>query len=159
MTPSMKASMTDSEHSAISAPEARRANGAEIAAAPSPEVVPVARRRRFSSAEKQRILDAFDRCANSGEVGALLRREAIYSSMLSTWRNQRRKAEQEALKPQRRGPKPDLALAEKRREVAQQREIARLREELERAHTIIDVQKKLCTLLGLPTAQDSGEDT
>jgi len=88
MTPSMKASMTDSEHSAISASEARRANGAEIAAAPNPEVVPVARRRRFSGAEKQRIFDAFDRCANSGEVGALLRREAIYSSMLSTWRNQ-----------------------------------------------------------------------
>jgi transposase-like protein len=121
--------------------------------------VPVAKRRRFSGAEKQRILEAADRCADSGEVGALLRREAIYSSMLSTWRNQRRRAEQEALKPQRRGPKRDLALAEKRRDEAQQREIARLREELERAHIIIDVQKKLCTLLGLPTAQDSGEDT
>jgi transposase len=159
MTPPMKASMTDSVNSPLSASEARRANGAESAAPPNPEVVPVARRRRFSGAEKQRILEAADRCADSGEIGALLRREAIYSSQLSTWREQRRKAEREALTPQRRGPKPDLGLGEKRRDEAQTREIVRLRGELERARTIIDVQKKLCTLLGLPTAQENGEDT
>ena len=159
MTSPMKASMTDSVNSPLSAPEARRANGAESAAPPNPEVVPVARRRRFSGAEKQRILEAADRCTDSGEIGALLRREAIYSSQLSTWREQRRKVEREALTPQRRGPKPDLALAEKRRDEAQMREIVHLRGELERARTIIDVQKKLCTLLGLPTAQENGEDT
>ena len=73
----------------------------------------MARGRRFSGADKQRILETADRCVDSGEVGALLRHEAIYSSQLSTWREQRRKAQREALTPQRRGPKPDLALAGK----------------------------------------------
>jgi transposase-like protein len=122
-------------------------------------VVPVARRRRFSGAEKQRLLDAADRCKDSGERGALMRREGLYASLLFRWRKERHEIERAALAPQRRGPKPDVALAEKRRDETQQREIARLREELERAHTIIDVQKKLCTLLGLPTAQSNGKDT
>jgi len=159
MTTLMKTSMTERFDSALAAPEARRANGAASAAPPNPEVVAVAKRRRFSGAEKQRILEAADRCTGSGEIGALLRREAIYSSQLATWRGQRRKAERDALTPQRRGPKPDLALAKKRRDEALTRENLRLRGELERARIIIDVQKKLCTLLGLPTAQENGEDT
>ena len=159
MTPLMKTSMTESFDSASAVPRARRANGAAEAPPPNPEVVAVAKYRRFSGAEKQRILAAAERCIDPGEIGALLRRETIYSSQLATWRAQRRKAEREALRPQRRGPKPDAVLAEKRRGEAQRREIVRLRGELERAHTIIDVQKKLCTLLGLPTAQENGEDT
>ena len=159
MTPLMKTSMTESFDSASAVPRARRANGAAEAPPPNPEVVAVAKRRRFSGAEKQRILEAADRCTGSGEIGALLRREAIYSSQLATWRGQRRKAERDALTPQRRGPKPDLALAKKRRDEALTRENLRLRGELERARIIIDVQKKLCTLLGLPTAQENGEDT
>jgi transposase-like protein len=118
--------------------------------------VAVAKRRRFSAAEKQRILEQADRCTQHGELGALLRRERIYSSLLSTWRKQRREAQADALAPKRRGPKPDPALAEKGESEKQTREIERLRGELERAHLIIDVQKKLCTLLGLPTA-DSPE--
>jgi transposase len=137
----MKTPMTESFDSALAAPAARRANGAASAAPPNPEVVAVAKYRRFSGAQKQRILEAADRCTDPGEIGALLRREAIYSSQLSTWRGQRRKAEREALTPQRRGPKPDGVLAEKRHGEAQAREIVRLRSELERAHTIIDVQK------------------
>src|SRR5665213_3437819 len=74
--------------------------------------------------------------------------EPPLSSLLFRWRKQRREAEREALTPQRRGPKPDLALAQKRREAGQTREIVRLRAELARAHIVIDVQKKLCTLLG-----------
>jgi transposase-like protein len=121
-------------------------------------VVAGAKRRQFSSAEKQRILDAADRCTQPGEIGALLRREGIYSSLLATWRGQRRKAQRDALASQRRGPKPDEALAEKRHGEALARENLRLREELMRAHTIIEIQKKLCTLLGLPTPQASDEN-
>ena len=152
-------SMTEGFDSDSAVPGARRANGTAESTPPNPEVVAVAKYRRFSGAEKQRILEVADRCTDSGEIGALLRREAIYSSQLATWRAQRRKAERAALAPQRRGPKPDAVLAEKRRGEAQSREIIRLRGELERAHTLIDVQKKLCTLLGLPTARDNGEDT
>ena len=67
---------------------ARRATAEPSAGAPrpNPEVVPVGRRRRYTSAEKQRILREADRCTQPGEIGALLRREGIYASMLSSWR-------------------------------------------------------------------------
>lgn len=124
---------------------------------PDPEVAPTARRRRFSGAEKRRILAEADRCTKPGEIGALMRREGIYSSMLATWRRQRDQAHSEALAPQKRGPKPDAALAERQRADRLEHENARLREKLERAHVIIDVQKKLCTLLGLPAADGSDD--
>jgi len=88
----------------------------------------------------------------------LLRRERIFSSMLASWRKQREAAEQAALAPQKRGRKPDAAVAERRRVAPVNREVVRLRAELARAHAIIEVQKKLCTLLGLPTADDSDLD-
>src|SRR3984893_16163664 len=109
---------------------------------PDPEVAPIARRRRFPGAEKRRILGEADRCTKPGQLGALLRREGIYSSMLANWRKQRDQADQAALAPRKRGPKP----AANREEVRQMRRLtqenARLQRELERARTIIDVQKK-----------------
>jgi transposase len=120
--------------------------------APDPEVAATAKRRQFSSHEKRRILAAADRCTQVGEIGALLRREGIYSSQLATWRKQRA-----GLEPQKRGRKADPALAEARRVAALTKENERLRRKLATAQTIIDVQKKLCTLLGLPTAEDPEE--
>ena len=96
---------------------ARRATGDASFSAPIPDsqVAPIARRRRFSSAEKCRILELAERCTKSGEIGALMRREGIYSSLLANWRKQHDHAEQVALAPKVRGPKPDLALSERRR--------------------------------------------
>ncbi len=128
-----------------------------IIPAPDPEVAATARRRQFSSSEKHRILEASDRCTKVGEIGALLRREGIYSSYLTTWRKQREATERTALEPQKRGRKADPAIAEARRVAELTKEVERLRRQLVAAHTIIDVQKKLCTLLGLPTAE-SPED-
>lgn len=125
---------------------------------PDPEVAATAKRRRFSGAEKHRILFEADGCTKPGELGALLRREGIYASMLATWRKQRTQAEQAALAPRKRGPKPDVALAEARQLKKLQDENARLRGQLERAHLIIDVQKKLSTMLGLPTAPEADEE-
>lgn len=119
---------------------------------PDPEVAATAKRRQFSGSERRRILAAADRCTAPGEIGALLRREAIYSSLLASWRKQRAATGHSGSDPQKRGPKTNLALAEARREEALLREIKGLRHQLAQAHTIIDVQKKLCTLLGLPTA-------
>jgi transposase-like protein len=118
---------------------------------PDPEVAATARRRQFSSSEKRRILAAADACKETGEIGALLRREGIYSSHLATWRKQRAAAEQAALAPQKRGRKADPVLAEARRLDQLTRENERLRRQLAQAHTIIDVQKKVSTLLGLLT--------
>jgi len=138
---------------------ARRATGdAACTAAPDPEVAATAKRRQFSGAEKRRILNAADRCIRPGELGALLRKEGIYSSMLATWRKQRTQAEDTALAAQPRGRKPDPVLAETRAVEQLQRDNDRLRRRLAQAHTVIEVQKKLCTLLGLPAA-DAPDET
>jgi len=138
---------------------ARRATeeAASIAPPPNPEVAATAKRRQFSPSQRRRILAAADRCSKNGEVGALLRREGIYSSHLTTWRKQREATERAGLEPKKRGRKADPAIAEARRVAELTRDNARLRHKLEQAHTIIDVQKKLCTLLGLPTAEGSEE--
>ena len=126
---------------------------------PDPEVAATAKRRQFSSSERRRILAAADRCSKTGEIGALLRREGIYSSQLTGWRKRREATELAALAPQKRGRKADPAIAEARRVAELTRENERLRRKLAQAHTIIDVQKKLCTLLGLPTAEDPQEQS
>jgi len=140
---------------------ARRATeeAASIAPPPNPEVAATAKRRQFSPSERRRILAAADRCSKNGEVGALLRREGIYSSHLSTWRKQREATERAGLEPKKCGRKADPAIAEARRVAELTRENERLRHKLAQAHTIIDVQKKLCTLLGLPTAGDPEEES
>ena len=109
------------------------------------EVVAKARRKRFTAAEKLRILREVEACQGSGEIGALLRREGIYSSYLRTWRRQRERGELNGLAPQKRGPKPDpqaIELAKLRRENA------RLQKRLEQAEFIIDFQKKVAQMFG-----------
>ncbi len=133
---------------------ARRATGdaAESAMPAKPidmEVVPRARRRHFSNADKRRILQAADRCTESGEIGALMRREGVYSSSLSTWRRQREAADLAALAPQRRGPKADPNRAEALHIAQLTRDNQRLQSRLDRALLVIEVQKKIAVLLGL----------
>lgn len=121
---------------------------------PEPEVVAVAQRRQFSAAYKRRIVRAAQACSAPGEVGALLRREGLYSSHLTHWRKEIAASEDAALAPRQRGPKVDLAKAESRRVVTLEREVGRLRQKLDRAEQIIEAQKKLCALLGLPTGEE-----
>lgn len=108
------------------------------------EVVARPKRRTFSAAYKRSILEEADRCSQAGEIGALLRREGLYSSNLTTWRRQRERGELEGAK---RGRKPvsDEAKELKRLE----RENERLKQKLEQAELVIEVQKKLSQLLGL----------
>jgi len=114
---------------------------------PDPEVVVKAQRRRFTAAYKQRILQEADACAQPGDIGAVLRREGLYSSHLSTWRHQRAQGELQGLTPAKRGRRADPQAAEI---VRLQRETARLTAQLARAELIIEVQKKVSQLLGLP---------
>ena len=117
-----------------------------------PEVPAKPERRIFSAAQKQRILEATDRAlANGGGVGAILRREGIYSSTLHGWRKERASAVHKAFS-QKRGPRPQRhPLATENEKL--KRENQRLQEELEKAHIIIDVQKKVATLLGHPLSE------
>jgi transposase-like protein len=112
------------------------------------EVVPRARRRQFSNADKRRILLAVDKCTKPGEIGALMRREGVYSSSLSTWRRQREAADLAALAPVKRGPKPDPHRAETLHIAQLTRERDSLQSRLDKALLVIDVQKKLAALLG-----------
>jgi len=115
-----------------------------------PEVSEKPIRRRFTAGYKQRILEKADRCTQRGELGALLRREGLYSSNLTTWRKQRDEGMLDGLKPKKRGRKPkrkDPVVEENRR---LQRENQRLQLQLKKAETIIDFQKKLSEILGIP---------
>lgn len=118
---------------------------------PDPEVRPPVQHRRFSAAYKQRILAEVERCTQAGEVGAVLRREGLYSSHLTRWRQQLQAEQLDRLQPRKRGRKVDPQAGEVAR---LQRENERLKTQLERAELIIEAQKKLCQLLNLPTYQD-----
>jgi len=109
------------------------------------EVVAKAKRRQHTAEYKLRILRKLDECAGKGEVGAILRREGLYSSLIGKWRGQREQGSLNGLGGQRRGPKVDPNAAELAR---LQRENKRLKEKLERAELIIDVQKKVARLIG-----------
>ena len=111
---------------------------ADVARTPDPEVVPKAERRRFTAEYKLRILTEADACTQRGEIGALLRREGLYRSHLDKWREQRQAGALQALTPQKRGRKPDSQAAEI---VRLRRENGRLQQRLQRAETIIEVQK------------------
>ena len=115
---------------------------------PDPEVVEKARRRSFSASYKLRILAETDRCSEAGEVGAILRREGLYSSHLSNWRQQREAGSLAALMPKKRGRKARAVDPQAARVAELEREVARLTDRLEKAETIIAVQKKLSLLLG-----------
>src|SRR6185369_12124768 len=119
-----------------------------------PEVVAQAARRRFSAEYKMKILAQVDNCKNSSEVGALLRREGLYASHITAWRKQRDAGARAALKPQKRGRK-QAEVNPLAREVARlQRENDRLAARLKQAETIIEVQKKVSQLLGIPLAEN-----
>lgn len=120
----------------------------EAIVSPSTKVDPKPERRAFSAAYKLCLLDAVDAC-QPGEVGALLRREGLYSSHLTTWRKQREQGALNGLAPKRRGRKADPHATER---AQLHRRIVQLETELEKAHTVIDVQKKLSTLLSVPLA-------
>ena len=125
------------------------ASGPEAIIRPDPEVVAQAKRRRFTADYKQRILAQADQAKGSGGVGALLRREGLYSSLLTAWRREVESRTRQALTPQKRGPKSQRhPLHEENQKL--QKENARLVEELRKAAIVIDVQKKVGALLGWP---------
>lgn len=113
-----------------------------------PEVAEKARRRRFTAQYKLGLLEEADRC-EAGEIGALLRREGLYASHLSTWKRQRESGALKALGPRKRGRKAQVRDARAQRLEALERENERLRRRLAQAETIIEVQKKVSTLLGI----------
>ena len=123
--------------------------GPEPNARPDPEVVAQAKRRTFSADYKQRILAEADQAKGSGGIGALLRREGLYSSVLTNWRRERAAGVRQSLAPQKRGPKSKRDPVQEEIQKLQ-KDNARLTEQLRKAEIVIDVQKKVGALLGWP---------
>jgi transposase-like protein len=117
---------------------------------PDPEVSEKPTRRRYSAEYKLKILRQADKCTKRGELGALLRREGLYSSHLKTWQDQREKGTLHGLAPKKRGRKaaPKNPLSDELQKL--RRENEQLKHKLKQTETIIDVQKKLCEILGAP---------
>ena len=132
--------------------EGRRPTVVPAPAAADPESSDRPRRRTFTAAEKMRILKEADQAAGTGAVGALLRRHGLYSSALSEWRRQRDAGTLGALTPARRGPKVPPGNPLTAELAGARRDIAQLTHRLQRAEAIIEVQKKLADLLGIPLA-------
>ena len=113
------------------------------------EVSEKAKRRRFTAEYKAKIVREADRCTERGELGALLRREGLYSSHLAEWRAQLARVGVEGLKARKRGPKARVLDERDRKLAEQEREIAKLKKRAERAEAIVDFQKKVSTILGI----------
>jgi transposase-like protein len=121
-----------------------------ISKPPDPEVPEKKPRRRFTTAYKLRILKAYDSCAAPGEIGAFLRREGLYHSNINTWLRQRDEGVLHGLSPKKRGRKA-REVNPLAKEVARlERDNKKLSEKLKQAETIIEVQKKISEILGIP---------
>jgi transposase len=138
--------------------EARKPTTVPAPSAASPELSPRPQRRTFSATAKLRILAETDRAADTGGIAAILRREGLYSSTLTDWRRQRDAGAFEALKPQRRGPRPEVTQPAVDLDQLR-RDNARLRQRLEHAEAIIGIQKKVAALLGIPMATSGSDET
>jgi transposase-like protein len=119
------------------------------ATCPDPEVLEKPVRRQFTAAYKLEMVEAADRCSELGQIGALLRREGLYSSQLSTWRNQRQQGQLQALSDNKRGRKATIPHPVQKELEQLRRENQRLRHTLQQAELIIDIQKKASQLMGI----------
>lgn len=122
------------------------------------EVVSRAERRRFTADYKLKVLRQADHCRQAGEIGALLRREGLYWSNLTTWRKQRASGELAGLSARKRGPqrREKNPLAERVREL--ERDNARLKRRAERAEGIVELQKKISQILGIELEKSAEQD-
>lgn len=129
---------------------------AQDSAKPDPEVTSKAVRRKYSPKYKRRILSEADRCTERGAVGALLRREGLYSGQLAMWRKERERRELEALTPKKRGrkAKPVNLLSQRVHDL--EKTNRQLEKKLKQAELVIDVQKKVSDLLGIVQPEIGG---
>lgn len=138
---------------------ARGAAGEQVRRA-DPQVPAKATRRQFSAEYKRRILREAEAATEPGELGALLRREGLYSSNLITWRGQRSRGELAALSPKRRGRKAKAVNPLTKRVAELERDKRRLQRKLEQAELLLEIQKKASQLLQIPlhSLEEDGSD-
>jgi len=125
---------------------------------PNPEVPEKASRRSYTAEYKRLILKEAEVCKERGQVGALLRREGLYSSNLTAWRHQVERGTLDALSSKKRDPKPRKPDPSVRRITEQEKEIQKLHAKLKKAELIIDAQKKIAEIFQLLREQKEGEN-
>jgi len=130
-------------------PPAAGGRGLAPAAPPDPEVTVKKPRRKFTAKYKLQILEEVDDCTKQGQIGALLRREGLYSSYLATWRRQKQKGLLEAMAPQKRGRKKKKKNPLANKLACLEKENRRLKQNLKKAEIIIEVQKKISDFLSI----------
>lgn len=123
---------------------------------PDPEVLEKIPKRKFSVDYKARIVREADACTETGQIGALLRREGLYSSQLAQWRRAYRQGALAALRDNKRGRKPTRHPLEAENERLKRANLE-LEKRLEQAEAIIDVQKKLSGLMGIPLGSEESK--
>ncbi len=121
------------------------------------EVTEKAKRRQYSAAYKLKILQEADGCRKPGEVGALLRREGLYSSHLAAWRKARAKGERKGLEARPRGPQAKVPDPRDQKLAEQERETARWKARAELAEALVEIQKKVAALLGIDLPESGGK--
>ena len=128
-----------------------RPDGSEV------EVLAKASRRRFSAEYKLKILREAEACTEPGAIGALLRREGLYSSNLTTWRAQRERGELLGLTPKKRGPVPQAKNPMAARVATLEREVTRYKARADRAEALVELQKKVAEFLGIELQRNGGK--
>jgi len=126
------------------------------AVAPETEVSAKAQRRRFTAEYKRRVLKEADRCTRPGEIGALLRREGLYSSALTAWRAARARGELAGLAAKKRGPRARRVDPRDRKLAAQERELVQWKARAQRAEALVEIQKKFSEMVGGPLLDNGG---
>lgn len=133
-------------------------NGSAKSDVPNPEVVEKAQRRIYTAQYKLRILQETDTC-NEGQIGAILRREGLYSSHLTTWRRQRQAGQLAALSDNKRGRKPTPVNPLTAEVERLRRENQRLSQRLQQAELVIDIQKKACAILNITLETNTSDNS
>lgn len=139
---------------------ARRATGVSPAGAPvgvpDPAVEAKPKRRRFTAEYKLRVLREVERAKDTGEIGAILRREGLYSSHLATWRRERDRVARVGLAARKRGPKAKMVDP---RIKQLEREVARLQRRNKQVEALLEIQKKASELLGIPLSPHDSDES
>jgi transposase len=135
------------------------ASAHRVNSAADPEVPEKEPRRKFTAKYKLRILAEADACTQPGQMGALLRREGLYSSNLTTWRQQRKKGILQAMTPKKRGRKRKQPNPLAKRVAQLEKENRRLQQKLKKADLIIEAQKKMSEILGIAQDLDESDES
>jgi transposase len=152
----MNAQVEEVTREAVLSPRGDRTAAAEP---PDPEVVEKKRRRKFTAKYKLQILEEADSFTQPGQLGALLRREGLYSSNLTCWRRQKEKGILQALRPKKRGRKQLEKNPLTQRVASLEKENRKLKHKLQQAEKIIEVQKKISEILGIPQDHNEGSNS